>query len=198
MKKSIIAAGAASVALAAMPAMGVFADQTDTINVTIDQTCQIDSVSHAASTDTSNVSNSAWTGDSLAGKMTNGTTTDNYGATTFTITCNANGGFSVNTTTVDSLTASEVEDSEGNKLTIAPATDFGASKSGWAYKVTAVSNGITNGASAWQAATATGIVTGSSPISAGTFTVTYGMGISSTQSADTYTGTIVYEIAAAA
>ena len=44
MKKSIIAAGAASVALAAMPIVGVFADlptgpYTDTLNVSIDTTC---------------------------------------------------------------------------------------------------------------------------------------------------------------
>ena len=41
MKKSLIATGAAAVALAAMPALGAFADVTDTVILTISSSCSV-------------------------------------------------------------------------------------------------------------------------------------------------------------
>ena len=91
MKKSIIAAGAASVALAAMPIVGVFAadgtlTQTDTVVVTVSSACSLatsgDSVTPDASTYTATIANGGYN-TAIAGS-------------TFTITCNDTGGWKLN------------------------------------------------------------------------------------------------------
>ena len=199
MKKKVIAAGAASAALAAMPMLGVFAAQTDTIVVEIQDVCTVDLNSVPADPgpeDTGHVDGTAtWSGQTLSGQMANGASTDNYGQTKLKVTCNDNDGFNVSAT-MNNLTAAVVEDGSGNKLTIAPNASFSGSSSGYALKVTSPSTGLTstNGTN-WVGATGT-IVSASEPISNGTFLVTYGVGVSATQAADTYTGTVIYGVTA--
>ena len=198
MKKRVIAAGAASAALAAMPMVGVFANQTDTLVVQIQGVCTVDLNSVPADpgpADTGHVDGSAtWSGQTLTGQMSNGSSTQNFGQTKLKVTCNDNDGFDVSATMND-LTAAAAEDGEGNKITIAPTASFGDGTSGYALKVSNATTGLTPASNGWIGTTGN-IVSASQPISGGSFIVTYGVGVSATQAADNYTGTVVYGITA--
>lgn len=194
MKKAIIA-GAASAVLAAMPVLGAFAadvtTQTDMIVVTIDPVCTIkaDSVTHAAGT--SNVG--TWSGDTLSGKMTNGSNSDNYGATSMTIVCNDHDGWEVTAKTAN-LTGAATTGAE----TIAWAADHSATKSGVSWTVSqADGTGLTvaNGKQGSVDGASVAKLTQATDNTGKTFTVTYGVGISESQAADTYTGSILYTLA---
>lgn len=210
--KKILTVGAASTVLAAMPILGVFANQTDTVVVEIEDACTVDLATVADDdttpdvdeTDTGHVAGmgtsaaTSWSGDTLSGVMTNGTATQNYGQTKLRVSCNDNDGFVVSAT-MNNLTAAVAEDGSGNKLTIQPNAAFSGTSSGYAIKIGNISgNGASSMAAAssdWIGTTGT-IVTASEPVSAGTFTVTYGVGVSATQAADTYSGTVVYGVTA--
>lgn len=218
MKKSIIAAGAASLAVAAMPVVGVFADNvttnTDTIQVTVSPTCtfagnntQAHSIANAsASVATDNI---AWNDstDTVSATMANGTVAENYGESTFTVTCNKHNGFKVGTsfTNAKSTTNGDLTGAIASNSEVVPlsATFSDNSNSGWSYKVTAVTGGLVNGTASgtpstpqWQNASNAQVVYSETPVSAGTYTVQYGVGIDATQAADTYTGSIIYTITA--
>ena len=100
MKKLAIAG--ASLALAAMPVVGVFADDVlnikDTLQVTVSSSCTLSDVTPAAaSTSTGN----AYTGSGAPNELVELSATG--GATTFTVKCNANNGYTI-TPTFSSLT----------------------------------------------------------------------------------------------
>lgn len=201
MKKSIIAAGAASVALAAMPILGAFAGQTDTIVVEIEGSCTVDlkASGHAAGVVSGDASAAAtsWTGNTLSGTMTNGTYSEDYGASTLVVNCNNNSGFDVSATATALSAATLVDPTTTLPLTIPVGATIDGTVSDWSYKVTLpTGSALTNNAAAWQAASSSSIVEAATPISAGEFTVTYGTSIDDVQPADTYTGTITYGIAA--
>ncbi len=199
MKKSIIAAGAASVALAAMPIIGAFAadgtlTQTDTVIVTVESACSLatsGSTLNPASTYTATIANG-------------GHDTDIAGST-FTITCNDTGGWDLNAigagtatgdiTKMDASTNVDADD-------IATGVTLDGSVSNWAFKVAkggtdAGNITITSGYTDFSAvpANSTKIATGTSTAGNSTITATYGVGISSTQSAGTYTGKVQYTLA---
>jgi hypothetical protein len=123
MKKKLIAAGAASLAVAAMPVVGVFAagpqdsavlSHTDTINLSIQPVCTLGTVSagqpgaNDATTHT-NGTGGTWATydvndtvtptvgrtDTLNVTMAAGTEQPNIGSTTFTVRCNYDGGYTV-------------------------------------------------------------------------------------------------------
>ncbi len=205
MKKTLIA-GAASVALAAMPVVGVFAagSQEDTIVVGISESCTIALAAggHADGTDTVK---GTWGAGSdvnkLSGSVANGSASNNFGSSTLTISCNKSSGFNV-AASATALEASTVtEPGTSNKVTIPLNASFSGSQSGWAYKVEneGLSAGITNNTASWSAtASNASLVSGTAPINNGSFTVTYGVGVDTTQPADTYTGSITYTITPAA
>ncbi len=195
MKKSIIAASAASVALAAMPVVGVFAadgtlTQTDTVVVTIDSACSLA---------TSNTSGADYTATIANGAFNTAIT-----GSTFTITCNDTAGWDLNAigagtangdiTKMDASTNTDSDD-------IATGTTLDGSVSNWAFKVakggTDSSNvTLTTGYDAFSAipSASTKIATGTSTAGNATITATYGVGVSSTQSAGTYTGKVQYTL----
>ena len=216
MKKSIIAAGAASVALAAMPVVGVFAadvtTQTDTLTITIDKVCsfghqdpetveegqdRVIDVTGVAHTDGAG----AWTTNTLSKTMSNGTTTNDLGSTTLGVYCNNVNGYTITTSGAGALTSSTSD-------TIPVNDNFSASSTGWSYKVAAAAGSNNRGVVAgthvnWAASANANEVIAQSPSSAPKmttnqgdfFTVTYGVGINDSLSAGTYTGTITYTLA---
>ena len=196
MKKSIIAAGAASAVLAAMPIAGVFAvDFTDTLNLTIDNVCTFtrqtvahtDGVGAWGNDGKEETTNDA--ADTLYATVTNGTVYDGetgnsgvLGSSAFNVTCNNNKGYSV-AVNASALTATGVS-----------TTDFA-----WPYAAGGTLTTNTD-ASSWTissngegAAMNTGTVaTKGAPTNGTNFTVTYKAFVDSTQPAGTYTATAEY------
>ena len=194
MKKLAIAG--ASLALAAMPVVGVFAadgtlTQTDTVKVTIDSACSLA---------TSNTSGADYTAT-----IANGAFNTNIAGSTFTITCNDTGGWKLNaigagtaTGDVTKMDASTNTDSDD----IATGTTLDGTVSNWAFKVAkggddAANITVTEGYTNFSAipSSATKIAQGTSTAGKSTITATYGVGISSTQSAGDYTGKVQYTLA---
>ena len=197
MKKSIIAAGAASVALAAMPIVGVFAadgdlEQTDTVVVTVDSACSL------ATNNTS--------GDDFTATITNGNVNNAIAGSTFTITCNDTGGWDLNAvgagTATDHVNYMDASTNvDGDDIITADGTPA-ASSSAWAFKLEkggsdASNVTITTGYTAFKAipANSTKVATGTSTAGNSTVTATYGVSIDATQSAGTYTGKVTYTLA---
>ena len=207
MKKTIIAAGAASVALAAMPIVGAFAltSHTDTLQVDIQTQCSfgytdgetphVINVPAPAHTDGSaGAAPGAWTGDTLSATMLNGTALTDFGKTTLSVYCNNEDGYSIEVTSANALAGATVSNS-------IPVNDsFSASSTGWSYKLVAgASNRGTVEAAhddTWAtSANAAEVIAGYSGATANagdSYTITYGVGVDETLPADTYTGTITY------
>ena len=194
MKKALIA-GAASTVLAAMPIVGAFAadgtlSRTDTVKVTVDSACSLA---------TSNTS-----GDYTA-TIENGASNTNIAGSTFTVTCNNTGGWQLNaigagtvTGDVTKMDASTDKDADD----IATGTTLDGSVSNWAFKIAkggddAANVTITAGYDNFSAvpSASTKIAHGTSTAGKSTITATYGVGISATQSAGTYTGKVTYTLA---
>lgn len=235
MKKSIIAAGAASVALAAMPIVGAFAatvdTQTDTLRITISSACAFGFNSGETPTPTINVPDPSHTdgtagagpgrwnvdgtsADTLSATMINGTSNNDLGKTILSVYCNNTDGYNITTngdgtttTTVGALTAA----TSGNTDEIPVAANFSNSVTGWSYKVAAGTGTgqrgiVKNSHGDWAtSANAEGVIAGSNDTAtpavpqttANTgdqFTITYGVGINDSLSADTYTGSITYSL----
>jgi len=182
MKKALVA-GAASLALAAVPVVGVFAATTltDTISVTVSDNCALSygSTAHTAGDGT-------WSSNTLSATRTNGTVTYNLGKTTMKAVCNNSLGYKVAVKTLNNLT------SGSNSIPAYAGTAYTASVSGWS-PIQAPSSGTPTGTSTKYKQGDT--VKTESAVTAGTeFSVYYGVGISSTQAAGTYSGTVVYEL----
>ncbi|MBR2658610.1 hypothetical protein IKD57_01790 [Candidatus Saccharibacteria bacterium] len=127
MKKKMIAAGAASLALAAMPVVGVFADTqatvTDTVTLTVSPTCKMEATAAAA---TYNLGTS--------------TVAHEYAAVTgtpMTITCNAQAGWTL-TAAVTALTAT------GTTQTIPFGAYSTSGESVWSAQMALSGNDTTN------------------------------------------------------
>ena len=193
MKKSIIAAGAASVALAAMPVVGVVAadsnlSQTDTVIVTVDTACSLATSGSSldpASTYTATIANSAYN--------------TNIAGSTFTVTCNDNAGWQLSAvgagtgTSVAHMDASTEADDD-----IATGTTLDGSVSAWAFKVAGANGATVQGSYdsfSEVPTTAAVIAKGTTTTTTATVTATYGVGISATQEAGTYTGKVTYTLA---
>lgn len=190
MKKALIA-GAASLAVAAMPVVGVFAadtdvtSKTDTINVTIGEICTlVGETAHGAGTAEGAT---AWTADKLTVTATNIKQYPNIGTSTFKVTCNNNNGFSLTAVTND--LAGKEENLVADNVVIPAKADFSSAASGYALKV---------GTGEWMIGTAeteAEILTADAPVNEQSVTVTYGLGIDEMQDAGTYEGTVVYSLA---
>lgn len=184
MKKSIIVAGAASVALAAMPVVGVFAEDdravTDTITVTVDASCTFtaggDDTSYAAS------------GTNASGVVNPVNNSSNVH--TFTVFCNNNSGYKVSATATD-LTATGITDKFTYAATLPSSVD-GA----WNAAIAKTTESLTVNQIA-LGDTATDIVTLGAASAAGgeTFTATYTAYIGTETPAGEYSGTIAYTLA---
>ena len=179
MKKTIIAAGAASVALAAMPVLGVFATATltedfvETLEITVDDACEF-----------GNASNTGTATDTV---LPNGTTTWDNHTTVLNVTCTL-ASYKI-TSAFTSL-----ERSSGDAAAIAyqnSATAAGSQK--WAAQF--VKNSDTS--YAYLTHNGSNQMTGTSSQS-DTFTIKYEAGLGADQPAGTYSGTATYTIATGA
>lgn len=183
MKKKLIAAGAASLAVAAMPVVGVFAATgtvvTDTVEVTINSACTIDST---------NATNS------YSATMTNGQLKSDFGSTTMSISCNDAAGWHV--TAVGSgadATDKTAMNATADGTDIATGTATSGAASNWAMKVT---GGTATGFTTFSAVpgSATDVAKSTVSTSQSEIVTTYQVFISATQQADTYTGQVTYTL----
>lgn len=188
MKKALLA-GTVSLAVAAMPVVGVFAadttTQTDHLSVTIAKSCTMSSVNH---TDGDN-DEGTWgaSDDTLSVTMAAGTYDEDFGATTFNIFCNNTSGWKVTAKAAANLTTG----ADDIPLVFSPIANANAS----GYTVTSEGTGITS----------TGIMTSAEQIvaqddketvNAGVnFTVKYAVAVADGQAAGTYIGDVVYTLA---
>lgn len=184
MKKSIIVTGAASLTVAAMPMVGVFAATgttvTDTVQVTINSACTITSSQDA---------------NTYNDTMTNGGLKSNFGSTSMTINCNDAAGWHLKAVGSGAdATDKTAMNATGSGTDIATGTATSGSTSNWAMKV-AGTGAVENFANfAAIPSSATDVASGSGSVSGGTITTTYQVFISATQQADTYTGQVTYTL----
>lgn len=185
MKKLVIAG--ASLALAAMPVLGVFAaDGNDTIKDTIEVT--IDSACSLTSTNTENT---------YAVDMTNNQLNSNIGSTTMNVKCNDAGGWKVNAIGSGSGTTVDLLDAADDGTDIASGTATSGATSNWAFKVAGDKTvaAYQNFAAVPTVATKVAEDSAATSMTAGTdITTTYQVWISATQQADTYTGQVTYTL----
>lgn len=186
MKKKVIVAGVASLGLAVLPMAGAFADLTDTLSVTINESCTFTRKAYASGGVTNNTSHKNGTGgtwsttantDTLSATIANGTLKDSLGSSQFNVVCNRATGYKVTVATTSLSTGGT------SPITIPNNSTYSASVSGWSpvSGSTKLTNGSTvNTASATTAGTA--------------FEVSYGVGLSTSQAAGTYTGTATYSL----
>lgn len=197
MKKSLIATGAASLALAAMPMTGVFAatsTMTDTLNVNIPASCTIrNSRTQGESTATENIYNITMKNGQLRSDIGDSGKDGNTHDNNIVVNCNVQSGSGAEW----SLAAGGKGGSttlSGSAGSIATGTAT-TGNSSWAFKTTA--SGVTytspyaSGVFAPVPATSTTIATGTGNAS---FLMNYQVYISTTQATGDYTGGVVYTL----
>ena len=206
MKKLAIAG--ASVALAAMPVMGVFATDitsiTDTLQITVEATCTFNTA------DSSVASNTTYS-DTVAN---GGVASFNSGANThkFNVFCNDTDGWKVTAGAPNDLTppatlpGTETPNTNTHEITYQdtaiPAAASGTKEGAWTATVTgsftsAELSGINTVSNVNYIDAEGGIIaTEDSSTDASTFTVSYAAYVGTETAADTYTGTIGYTLAA--
>ena len=199
MKKSLIATGAAAVALAAMPALGAFADVTDTVTLTIQSACTIGQ--NAADPSTGGTGKTITEANALNAHMYTYDANGTDGGT-IKVSCNDNGGWMIKAVgSGDDTTNKNVMNASSVGTDIATGTPAeGAATSTWGFKVAAATGqqGITV-ESAYQnftavPAEATKVASGTGAISEGGINTGYQVWVSATQQADTYTGKVTYTV----
>ena len=197
MKKSIIAAGASAVALAAMPVVGVFAASTggpftDTIDVTIDNACTFSRGATAHVDGDGTPANGTWgtdsTADKLSGNLAAGGIDSNFGSSNFNVVCNNHGGWKV-TAAATALTGLTTTSEN------IPLGTPGADTAAWNYTSSSSDENITG---TGTFSTASQIVAQSAvttPTAGRNFSVSYAVSVDHVLSAQTYEGTITYTFA---
>ena len=179
MKKSIIAAGAASVALAAMPIVGLAsaADFTDQLNLSIANNCAFtrQTTAHGSG---ENWSPSGTTNDVLTGTQISLGTETTLGTSNFKVVCNNEKGYSV-TVSASALTNT----TSGSSATI----PYGATATAGYWSLTSDGTGASYADNyvAYEQV----------PTNDESFTVTYKAYPSTSQAAGSYQGTAEYTFA---
>ncbi len=188
MKKSIIATGVASLALAAMPIVGAFADVTDTVTITINSACSIGSTTSTTGA-----------GASLSDTMTNGSlktwAADGTAGGKVVVSCNSASGWNVKAVGASTGTSNTSMTPTGSGTPIATGTATSGATSNWAFKV--AGTGAVSAYTSFAAipGTATKVAGGSGAVSEGEIDTGYQVWVSATQQADTYTGKVTYTVA---
>ena len=212
MKKSIIATGAASLALAAMPVVGVFAatsNITDEIEITIAKECAIKTT---ATDPSQGIGDGTTTNQKFSATMQNGELKVLGGSTgegaasgdssVIDVVCNdsatSGDATSWKLTAVggDGTTASTVLDAATSGTDIVTGTATSGTTSNWAMKVEGATGlDIQGGFDSFRAVpgTAAVVATGNGTKS-GAFTASYQVYIGTSQEADTYTGHVTYTL----
>ena len=183
MKKLAIAG--ASLALAAMPVFGVFADvtttTTDTLTLTIPNGCSIATAANGGTDRSDTVA----TFGSVAPTQT---ATDS--TSPIVITCNAS-GWTLTPTISSGLT-------NGTATIASGATALNGTVSEWAVKLTpsASTNIDSNDFSGYAAVDGTNDVVGSAAVSSLSIAPEYKVSVAAGQATGTYNGTVLYTVAA--
>lgn len=202
MKKKLIAAGAASLAVAAMPVVGVFADGditsvTDTLEITVNATCTFNTDDSAVASDTTY---SATVANGAVASLSNGS------AHKFNVFCNDTDGWNVTAGAPSNLTPPAAHTTNGHAITYQdtaiPTAASGTKEGAWTATVSgsftsAELSGINTVSNVNYIDDEGGIIaTETSSTDASTFTVTYAAYVGTETAADVYTGTIGYTLAA--
>ena len=169
MKKTLIA-GAASLAFAATPVFGVFADNpaalTDTLTVTVATSCTFERTTGTGT----------YAKTMLANKVD-----AEFGSSTFTSHCNNGKGYKI-TPTFTSLSFTGA----AQPITYATSTPTAGSGT-WTAKLSGSSSSLTSG-------TAFGSQTSQDPTAGRAVTILYTVSTKSNQAKGTYTGTATYQL----
>ena len=173
--KKLIIAGSASLALAAMPMVGVFAADpaalTDTLQITVNESCTFERGTGGSSTFQKTMAASA--------------VDDNFGSNTFTSKCNNGLGYTV----TGDFSDIEEDNDRGTAIAYGTVTPDSTHLGIWtAYKSTATAGNITNHSSILNTSAA-------DPAGGTSFSVTYKVGLHDNQEQGTYTGTATYTLA---
>ena len=190
MKKTVIATGAVAAALAAMPALGAFADVTDTVILTINGSCTIGQTQGSPVQgggvevkEENAVNNQLYTWDA-----------DGSQGGTLKVTCNDASGWNVKA--VGASTGTPVTSMVGTSggTTIATGTAESGATSNWMFKVAGTNT--VSGYQSWSAipATATKVATSTTAVSEAAINTGYQVWVSATQEAGTYTGKVTYTV----
>ena len=187
MKKTLMI-GATSLVVASLPVFGVFAatTQTDTISITISDNCAL-SYNSTAHTN----GDGTWSTNKLSATRTNGTVSYNLGKTNFKVVCNNGLGYKVAVKTLNDLISGSYSIPAYTGASSGAGSAYTASQSGWSP---IIDSGSAPSASSTKYKQGDTVKTESSPVNGSTFSVYYGAGVTSTQQAGTYEGTVTYEL----
>ena len=189
MNKRILGAGAASAVLAAMPLLGVFAEDqsiTDTVVITVASSCTMERTAVSGGSGTYNAS------------ISNGVKNESIDGSQFTIKCNDNKGWKLSAVGAsDGSTKTDLVASEGlDGHNIATGTTFSGTTSAWAFKFESTGGTVQGSCGEFSAipGTATVVAQANDATADDTVNVTYGAYISADQPAGTYTGKVTYTL----
>lgn len=211
MKKSLIATGAASLALAAMPLVGASAavinTMTDNIEVTVPASCSITNGNTNQNAAVANVVNNYAKTVNNGQYTTIGASDHDQGESpdnTVEVTCNSQTGDDAGwkLTAVGAGASghiTELYDGSANSIASSTHAESGAT-SNWDFKVTQTGN-VATAADGFSFATWTAVpgtekdlATGTGSTAAGAFTMEYSVYVSGTQPGGTYTGAVKYSL----
>lgn len=185
MNKRILGVGTASAVLAAMPLLGVFATEagsvTDTVTITVDSSCSLgESVS----------------GATPSAGITNGNNNKTLQGSKFSISCNDNGGWTLNAKGASDGGAPTAMHGTNGGTTIATGTDLdNPAVSNWAVQATGDTvTSAYKGKFGVIPGEDTPIAESTNATSGSTVDITYGVSISNDQPAGTYTGKVTYTL----
>jgi len=193
MKKSIIAASASAVALAAMPVVSTFAAVTDTVELTISSACSVGGSAGSSSSTGKTITEPSAVNSHLYQYAADGTA-----GGTLKVSCNAANGWQVKAqgASTGSPVTSMAASASGTPIVTGTATS--GATSNWAFMIAGTTGvSVATGYDDYAAvpATATKVASGLGAISEGTIYTGYQVWVSATQQADTYTGKVTYTIA---
>lgn len=188
MNKKILGASAAAAVLAAMPLLGTFAveagTQTDTVEITVPDACSMTASGVTA-------------GNIYKAQITNGQKNDNIAGSTFSIVCNDSKGWELTAVGAGEGKTVDVLDSSTGNDDHDIATNAELTGSAWAFKAKGENTAnIQSTYENWSVipTTAQIIAQGNSATDSAKVVVTYGVSISDTQPAGTYTGKVKYTL----
>ena len=188
MKKSLIATGVASLALAAMPIVGAFAANstsfTDNLSVTVNSGCTLE---NGGNTDGTYVDRSFSKNIAVGNyAVLEGSAATDTAA--ITIKCNTTSGTVTVTSSGDTTLTGETDTN-----TIATGAATSGSASNWAIKSNAT-NAATDPYAAYKAHVPGTFLTATASASGTTFNPSYQVYVAQGQAPDTYTGAVTYTV----
>ncbi|MBQ3445188.1 hypothetical protein IJH23_00065 [Candidatus Saccharibacteria bacterium] len=196
MKKMLIATGVASLAVAAMPVVGVFAadvtGSTDTLEIKVNPTCSFTTGNQGETTESQTFTDTVLNGKKAAFKVGG-----NAKAThKFNVVCNDNDGWKVTAAGQD---LAPVTAGNNHKITMVAgavyAADSGQAEGQWSGALSGT--GVIAGGYIplpTQEIAAPIIATESASTDSSAFTVTYDAYVGTETAADTYRGTVTYSL----